>query len=121
MDLGGKKVLVHIDMRAGIALSGKYGKFATKKVHGATQGGDISVLIFALVVALQKHQPDEYTFDGIMEMDPQPAIEIIEEAIFETLMAFQYGAAGPVETNPVMRLWNRILTSRLIQYCRRKN
>ena len=121
MDLGGKKVLVHIDMRAAIALSSKYGKFATKKVHESAMGGDVSVLIFALVFALQKHQPNEYTFDSIMEMDPQPAIEIIEEVIFETLMAFQYGAAGPVETNPMKRLWNWILMTRLIQYFRRKD
>ena len=101
MDLGGKKVLVHIDMRAGLALSAKYGKAATKKVHNATQGGDVSVLIFTLVFALQKHQPNEYTFESIMDMDPQPAIEVVEEVIFESLMAFQYGATGPVETNPM--------------------
>lgn len=119
--LGGKKVLVHIDFKAMIVLSGRYGAFATKKLHGATQGGDPSVLIFGLVAALEKHQPNEYTFESIMEMDPQPPAETIEEVIFESLMAFQYGAMGPVEVNPLMRLWNWMLMTRLIQYFRRKN
>jgi len=122
MSLGGQKVIVHLDFNAMKAIGARYGKFAAKKLHGATQGEDIDVLLHGLVAGLEREQPGEYTVEKIEVMDPQPPMETIEEVVFESLMAFQYGGAGPLETNPLKRLWSwmLMLMNRLIQYFRRK-
>ena len=120
MVLGGKNVLYRLDYKAMLALSAKYGKRATKKLHAATQGQAIDVLIFGLAVGLERHQPGEYTFESIVQMDDQPAIVLVEEVVFESFMAFHYGATGPVAINPLVRLWNGLIKT-WIRFFRRKN
>ena len=120
MNLGGQRVIVHLDFNAMKSIGARYGKFAAKKLHGATQGEDIDVLLNGLVAGLERHQPNKYSVQVIDVMDPQPPMETIEEVVFESLMAFQYGGAGPVEANPMKRLWNW-LTNPLIHIFRRKN
>ncbi len=120
LDLDGKEVIVQLDYDAMKMIGGRYGIGARKILNDACFGvAGLDVLLFSLVAALERHQPGVYTVDAIQAMDPQPALFPMQEAIYEALMAAEYGSVGPPEVNRLKRLWIRI-SNPVIRYFRRK-
>ena len=120
LNINGKDVIVQLDYDAMKMIGARYGIGARKILNDACFGvAGLDVLLFALVAALERHQPDKYTVDEIQAMDPQPALFPMQEAIYESLMAAEYGSAGPPEANPLKRLLIRI-SNPVIRFFRRK-
>lgn len=113
IELDGHQLTMQFDLEAIGLLKANLGEQGHLALNMATSSCDVKTLLTGVCIGLEKYQPGQWTAERIIAIDPVVPVKVLQEAVFESLMAGWHGEGGPPEEDPPVRpksRWSRLKT-----------
>jgi len=116
IELDGKELILQYDLDSLAVLNSKLGDQGHMKLMAATSSCDVDVLALGISIGLERNHPGEYSPESIKAISPPVVVAVMQDAVYEALIAAWHGPGGVPDENPQMRLkdqaidwWTRLV------------
>lgn len=113
IELDGQQLIMQFDLDAIALLKANLGEQGHLALNMSTSSCDVKTLLIGVCIGLEKYQPGQWSPEKITAIDPVVPVKLLQEAVFESLMAAWHGEDGPPEEDPPVRpkgWWSRLMT-----------